>query len=825
MFRILALQVDKSCKPHIRRCLLPDMMYYLCNDYDISKSLNGVWTVCKKGRNMESIDDDFFKIQIVCDISINISAVVGENGSGKSTIVDLILRIINNCSIKYDFKAENGKLEYVDGVYATLFYMKWDTIYCISMAGTIDSINVKAIAKIEKDEIRPIEIDLSTAELKQNFFYTLVSNYSHYAYNTKDYLDEWNNKTDEDSCWLKWLFHKNDGYQTPLTLHPFRDQGTIDIEREKDLSSQRLLYFFIDYTKKQKKRDGVFKYIKGKHPKYLNLRMVEETKLQEDTILYFLCNVRDVSLLDNQIEMVRDMQDVGRKLSPEQQTFFDLHIIQPLRELAYRVIGVPNPHNKKRKSGNNQFFVHMTNWLKEKNIEWFKENKTRFLSDDNDIRRLLRELELLYSKTEEKELKSKIQEVCDAFKGYDILNLCQIQRLELVNDICNFWNGYGKDKELLGDIEPFGLTPEIVTKRYEELSYAERGCHYIIYKTIDIFETYPSYQFPLWERRNVAIVFDTMIAGKHSRIALENALIQLMKDVNEEKTHITLKIRQTLNYLKNTIYDKQDDYVKDGIIIKDIKGVCLSAEKLALLFKDTDERDFEKLPPPIYERHLFFETEKGVLVDMETFSSGEKQLLNTQSAIIYHLQNLSSIFKDEERLKFPQVNIILEEIELYFHPDYQRAYINSLLDLIEHSGIDDNIHDVNLIMVTHSPFILSDIPKNNVLFLKDGRTVTEMQENTFGANIHSMLQNAFFLNGVTIGDFARNKINQLFGKLHDDVITEKVYKEILLVSEPFIKSQLLKMYNERYPHHQMKDLEKKIAKLEHLLAQVKDDKN
>lgn len=57
------------------------------------------------------------------------------------------------------------------------------------------------------------------------------------------------------------------------------------------------------------------------------------------------------------------------------------------------------------------------------------------------------------------------------------------------------------------------------------------------------------------------------------------------------------------------------------------------------------------------------------------------------------------------------------------------------------------------------------------------------------------------------------------------MITEDVYKEILLVSEPFIKSQLLKMYNERYPHHQMKEMEERIAVLEKALLNNSDDKN
>lgn len=52
----------------------------------------------------------------------------------------------------------------------------------------------------------------------KEFFYTIAINYSHYALNS-DYLGDW----------VKNIFHKNDGYQTPLVLNPFRKRGIIDI--------------------------------------------------------------------------------------------------------------------------------------------------------------------------------------------------------------------------------------------------------------------------------------------------------------------------------------------------------------------------------------------------------------------------------------------------------------------------------------------------------------------------------------------------------------------------------------------------------------------
>jgi hypothetical protein len=127
-----------------------------------------------------------------------------------------------------------------------------------------------------------------------------------------------------------------------------------------------------------------------------------------------------------------------------------------------------------------------------------------------------------------------------------------------------------------------------------------------------------------------------------------------------------------------------------------------------------------------------------------------------------------------------------------------------------------DIKSINIIAATHSPFILSDIPKCNVLFLKEGEQCNEMQEDTFGANIHSLLQNAFFLNG-SIGDFAKEKINKMFERLYNnDNIDGNLKKEILLVGEPFIRSQLLKLYNEFNPKTAEKIalLEKRVEELE-----------
>ena len=122
--------------------------------------------------------------------------------------------------------------------------------------------------------------------MKEDFFYTLVNNYSHYAYNLKDFSDEINKgsggNSEEEKYWLYRVFHKNDGYQTPISLHPYRMWGNIDVNREKELSDQRLLSLILSSTSSS--GTGLLMDINGKEPFEIELTLLESSKLRENTI-------------------------------------------------------------------------------------------------------------------------------------------------------------------------------------------------------------------------------------------------------------------------------------------------------------------------------------------------------------------------------------------------------------------------------------------------------------------------------------------------------------------------------------------------------------
>jgi len=212
-------------------------------------------------------------------------------------------------------------------------------------------------------------------------------------------------------------------------------------------------------------------------------------------------------------------------------------------------------------------------------------------------------------------------------------------------------------------------------------------------------------------------------------------------------------------------------------------------------------------------------------VRFSQLSSGEKQKIYSINSIIYHIQEI------DRKKKHKHINLILDEIELYFHPELQRTYISDIIRAIKKIGTE-NILGINITFITHSPFILSDIPESKILFLDkesndiDAKTVPkENNVKTFGANIHTLLSDNFFMKNGLMGEFAKNKIQEIMDflnnkkKIEEISTKEKHIKQVIKsIGEPFLKDKLLRMYDEKYP----KTDEEKIIELEAEIQRIKN---
>lgn len=792
--KIIAIRPLKGCAPHILKRLEENRFYYLCNGYKISE--DGSIEIIEK----DILDDNFFQLEDDKP-HINISAIVGKNGDGKSSLIELMIRILNNIGKLLDFENENDNLTYVKEVCVEIYYSILDNgSECIYRINSISgkTANVMAIKDYStskelaisvdnegkpllKDNINKQRYEWLIEKLKESFFYTIVSNYSLYSYNVNELYPK-------EGDWIENVFHKNDSYQTPIVLHPYRNNGNIDVNNEYYLSLQRLLYLFAKYES--------FRFIGKQKAELLALKKITESKLIGDTFKKYFESVKSKNLLYKEIELTKSLNEDSRNLQIE---------------------GIINTLN-------NKIFIKIEeSILKGEGIN----NK------DN---------------TSDLEIWLNILGYRDKIPIN--LNVAQCQRIILVQELGDLllkksFRTYTHFKN-----KDFNYWQNIHNQ--ESKSERQLTCEYILYKIIHIFERYPEYKGILNVYENECFLLnqpDNTLQYRKSE--LERGLQLVEKDIKEQ-SHITLKLRQAINYLKNldqdiTYADLEKETKESLSEFEATKKKVIDSDDVYLISLDVLKNHLEKvkentdklelLPPRIFDTEIYIKQQKeNEYTPLSLISSGERQMLYVISAIIYHLQNLKSVSGD--LIKYNNVNIVLEEVELYFHPEYQRQFIKYLIDTINKSNLSHETC-INLIFVTHSPFILSDIPKQNVLFLKEGKPTYDMQENTFGANIHSLLKNGFFLETLPIGDFAHTKINELFRKLNSGDFDEQgqeykdMYKDILLVGESYLKRQLLELYNSYRVKDMTEELEKNYLqrintltkKLESIESKIKGRQN
>jgi len=193
--------------------------------------------------------------------------------------------------------------------------------------------------------------------------------------------------------------------------------------------------------------------------------------------------------------------------------------------------------------------------------------------------------------------------------------------------------------------------------------------------------------------------------------------------------------------------------------------------------------------------------------------------------------------------------IIFDEIENSFHPLWQKNFIYIIINFIK--KIKD-INKINLIFLSHSPFIISDLPKENIIFLdkdENGKCkvidgLNEKKE-TFGANIHTLLSDSFFMEDGLIGKFAENKINEVIKYLNEETseikTDEEAQKIINIIGEPILKKELQRMLdskklekiNEKINEineikekiNNINEIEKKVLELQKMVESLKNEKN
>lgn len=306
---------------------------------------------------------------------------------------------------------------------------------------------------------------------------------------------------------------------------------------------------------------------------------------------------------------------------------------------------------------------------------------------------------------------------------------------------------------------------------------------------------------------------------------LKRILWKMQKLVNTNEVFcISSRIAYYLNFM-----EKYSDYINKHRI-----DYNSTYKELTINIYDESDNNIPKMEII----RDFFESYKKCIsfVEFLSFSwglsSGEMMLLNLFSKLT-HLLNFengktflsnknNTVFFDSEK---PVSNaiILLDEAEVAYHPEWQRLYFQSVLNFLK-KNIMPMTH-VQLIIATHSPIILSDIPKQNTLVLLKNRDNVDVVENiseTFAANIYTLFRNNFFLDESGMGCFALSKLESIIKEINSDTPDkEQIKKYINLVGDPFLKDKLFHAFNSRFcSSDELTQLKQRKALLEARIAEL-----
>lgn len=192
------------------------------------------------------------------------------------------------------------------------------------------------------------------------------------------------------------------------------------------------------------------------------------------------------------------------------------------------------------------------------------------------------------------------------------------------------------------------------------------------------------------------------------------------------------------------------------------------------------------------------EDSRFLRLHFEGLSSGELAYLSMFARLDEYLGSMAKELPGGRILE-KDVILFLDEAETALHPDWQRRLVEMLIRYVESRTRKINVH---LIFASHSPNLLSDIPRGNVVFLgADAPGLALSQEptaitNTFAANAYDLYRSSFFLQDGPMGSFASEKVREAFelayevvrakcdkGKAHSLADVERVRQLVALIGD------------------------------------------
>lgn len=174
-------------------------------------------------------------------------------------------------------------------------------------------------------------------------------------------------------------------------------------------------------------------------------------------------------------------------------------------------------------------------------------------------------------------------------------------------------------------------------------------------------------------------------------------------------------------------------------------------------------------------------------------SSGESCYLRLFSRLYDEILELKKFDKIEDnKIHAP---ILIDEVDLYLHPDWQCKWFYRFIKGLEIMQAKTGVElKLQLIMTTHSPFMLADFISDNIVRIArdHGHTFNKSErsdsDNFMVGNIYDILKDGFFLDG-TMGLFIEKKLKKILA--HPSTLSNQDKFVIDHIGDALIRSLIL----------------------------------
>jgi hypothetical protein len=252
-----------------------------------------------------------------------------------------------------------------------------------------------------------------------------------------------------------------------------------------------------------------------------------------------------------------------------------------------------------------------------------------------------------------------------------------------------------------------------------------------------------------------------------------NGLSKMIFDGSEQKP--LENFNKQIDLIKTNDFDHRNQLTTFLILLKQVKkifrGELITEKMLYLDFKSQKNQDDYELKKFWALLKLSFSFSSAFSLSLRHFrsqesllSSGELCLLNLFSRLYFLKNEISQ--EDYNNTSGKCITLLMDEIELGLHPQWQKKYFNNLINFLSNNFEG---FELQLIFATHSPFLLSDLPSySNNYFSSDKSHEEEFRSknfNTLGQQIHSLMKDNFFIRGGIVGEYAVKKFSEKLDRI------------------------------------------------------------